>query len=58
MSEGPVGLHIERYEHGGVRLWFERPGGGRDLVADLYEPEERSAKLIDAIVAVLWMIEK
>lgn len=24
------------YDHGGGRLYFEEPGGGRDLIADFY----------------------
>lgn len=27
---------LVEYDHGGGRLYFEEPGGGRDLIADFY----------------------
>lgn len=43
---------INRYEHGGARIFIERENGSRDLVADLYddEPAERREAIIKAII--------
>ena len=34
-------LHIERYEHGGSRIYFEGADGNRELIADTYQLEDR-----------------
>lgn len=41
---------IHKYKHGGGRIFIEKENGGRDLVADLYEPEERRNAIIDALI--------
>jgi hypothetical protein len=47
-------LRVNLYEHGGARVFFESPEGGRDLVADLYDDEggERRDKIIAALRAL------
>lgn len=44
---------INRYDHGGARVWIEKANGGRDLVVDIYiyEPAERREAIIAALVA-------
>lgn len=46
-------LVVCRYEHGGARIYFDRAGGVRDLVADLYDDEraERREAIIGALIA-------
>lgn len=41
---------INRYDHGGARIWIEDSDGKRDLVVDIYEPEERREKIIKALI--------
>ena len=41
---------INRYDHGGARIFIEREGGGRDLVVDIYEPAERREQIIAALI--------
>lgn len=41
---------INRYDHGGARIWIERDDGTRDLIADLYEPAERREQIIAALI--------
>lgn len=57
---GNATLHISRYEHGGGRMWLERAGQSRDLVADLYddEPGARRDALIEVIVRALDDLER
>lgn len=50
----PEGFEIVRYEHGGGRIWINKPGGGRDLVMDLYacdgpDPAARREAIIAAV---------
>ena len=42
-------LRVERYEHGGGRVWGEGESGRRDLVLDLYSPEERRESILAAL---------
>jgi hypothetical protein len=37
-SPAPDGSALRQtiYEHGGSRIWIEKPGGGRELLADTY----------------------
>lgn len=44
---GPV--QVERYSHGGGRVWREEDGGGRDLLMDLYAPAERRDEIIEKL---------
>lgn len=41
---------INRYDHGGARIFIERERGGRDLIVDIYEPEERREAIIAALI--------
>ena len=36
------------YEHGGSRIFVEKDGGGKKLIADTYQPEEISHRLFAA----------
>lgn len=40
---------IRRYDHGGARVYLEDEGC-RDLVVDIYEPEERREAIIAALI--------
>lgn len=42
---------INRYDHGGARIFIERENGSRDLVVDIYEPHERREAIIAALIA-------
>lgn len=50
MTSGPI-TKINRYDHGGGRIFIEYANGTRDLVVDLYEPEERREAIIAAMIA-------
>lgn len=39
-------LRLNRYEHGGGRLWIEGKDGGRELVCDLYREDTRELILM------------
>lgn len=41
---------INRYEHGGARIFIEKESGGRDLIVDIYEPEDRREAIIAALI--------
>lgn len=41
---------INRYDHGGARIFLQN-GDRRNLVVDIYEPEERREAIIAAIIA-------
>lgn len=43
-------MKINRYDHGGARIWLEDDTGKRDLVVDIYEPEDRREAIIAAII--------
>lgn len=43
-------LVINRYEHGGARVYLVR-NGKRDLVMDIYGTEERREVIIKAVLA-------
>jgi len=42
---------IKRYERA-ASIWFEDADGKRDLVVDIYGPEERREAIIAALLAV------
>lgn len=44
-------FRIERYPHGGARVWREEDSGLRDLALDIYEPEERRDEILGLIAA-------
>lgn len=48
----PGEVKINRYEHGGARIYIKRPDGFLDLVADIYDDEnaERRERIITALV--------
>lgn len=48
----PEGLVINRYEHGGARVYFEREGR-RDLVMDVYDDDPEGGRREAIIAAVL-----
>ena len=43
---------IQRYDHGGARIFIEREDGCRDLVVDIYDdaPAERREAIIQALL--------
>ncbi|HVZ60646.1 MAG TPA: hypothetical protein VG892_07655 [Terriglobales bacterium] len=47
----PAGLIINRYEHGGARVYWDRDGK-RDLIMDLYdeEPGTRTDAIIELVL--------
>ena len=43
-------IKINRYDHGGARVFVERENGSRDLIVDIYEPEDRREAIITALI--------